>query len=285
MMLMGLRALAADPDTKVIVLISKPPEEAVLGGLTEALKEIDKPVVTCFLGAHMGVVSEKTYRVEPLQEAALKAVQLAGVSVAIDSPFLTPEGSIKQKAAAEGACFAPAQKYVRGLFSGGTLCYEAMLLLESSLGQVYSKASLDSQYLLTDPEMSREHTLIDMGDDYFTDGRPHPIIDPSFRVERFRREAADPETAVILLDIMLGYGSHADPGGALVPAIEEAKTAASRGGRHLSVVASVCGTPGDPQNLQEQEERLRRAGVIVMPSNAQAAAMAAAIISGSFNTR
>jgi len=124
-----------------------------------------------------------------------------------------------------------------------------------------------------------------MGEDYFTDGRSHPVIDPGYRGERPPREALDPETAVILLDVLIGYGSHADPAGALVPAIREAKEAAAAAGRYLSVVASVCGTPADPQGLEQQEEKLREAGVIVMPSNAQASLLAAAIITSCASTR
>ncbi len=278
MMLMGLEALAADPMTKVIVLISKPPEDGVRAKLNAALKKITKPVVTCFLGAPKDAIMEGIYRVENLQETAIKAVQLSqGGADPAANFIISPEG-IKQIATLEAARLKAPQRYLRGLYSSGTLCYEAMLLLEPLLGRVYSNVSLADQYLLQNADKSRGHTLIDMGDDYFTDGRPHPMIDPSLRLERFQQEAADPETAVILLDVVLGHGSHADPAGALVPVLVEAKEAATAAGRHVSVVASVCGTPGDPQNLEEQEEKLRSAGVIVMPSNAQAAALAASII-------
>lgn len=285
MMLMGLRALAADPATRVIVLISKPPEEAVLDRLTEAIKAIDKPVVTCFLGARVDVAGEKVYPVRTLQEAALKAVELSGMAADRAASYFMSDNLLQQTAAAEAARFGGQQKYLRGLYSGGTLCSEAIFLLEPLLGSVYSNVALDPEYLLPDPETSKGHTLIDMGEDYFTDGRPHPMIDPGYRVERLRREALDPETAVILLDVLIGYGSHADPAGALVPAIREAKEAAAAAGRYLSVVASVCGTPADPQGLEQQEEKLREAGVIVMPSNAQASLLAAAIITSCASTR
>jgi FdrA protein len=277
-MLMGLKALANDPVTKVIVLISKPPEGAVLKKLNAALATVGKPVVTCFLGAEMVTSGDNLHPVRTLEEAAIKAVQLSGVSDNCQAQFIIPDSQVKEIATAEGAGFQVQQKYLRGLFSGGTLCYEAMLVLRDSVGEVYSNVPLDQQYVLADPEQSKKHTLIDMGDDYFTDGRPHPMIDPGLRVDRFKREALDPETAVILLDVVIGYGSHADPAGALVSAISEAKAAAVKAGRYLSVVASVCGTEDDPQNLKEQEKKLRQSGVIVMPSNAQAAVMAAAII-------
>jgi hypothetical protein len=103
------------------------------------------------------------------------------------------------------------------------------------------------------------------------------MIDFRFRKERLLKEASDPETAVILLDIVLGHGANPDPAGEIAPAIKQAKEIAMRGGRYLSVVASVCGTRGDPQNLVEQEKKLEEVGVVLMPSNAQAARMAALI--------
>lgn len=285
MMLMGLKALAADPATRVIVLISKPPEDAVLVSLSEALKSVAKPVVTCFLGARVDVAGENVYPVRTLQEAALKAVELSGLAGDNVANFIIPDNLLQQTAAVEAGRFSGQQKYLRGLYSGGTLCSEAIYVLEPLIGNIYSNVAPAAQYLLSDPETSKEHTLIDMGEDYFTDGRPHPMIDPSYRAERLRREALDPETAVILLDVLIGYGSHADPAGALVPAIVEAKEEAAAAGRYLSVVASVCGTPGDPQDLAQQEEKLREAGVILMPSNAQAALLAATIIKSCSNTR
>lgn len=278
MMLMGLKALAADPMTEVIVLISKPPENSVLAKLNAALKVVTKPVVTCFLGASKDAVGQGIHKADNLQEAAIMAVQLSQKGADSTPDFLVSPARIKEIAGLEAARLKAPQKYLRGLYSGGTLCYEAMLVLEPFLGKVYSNVPLDEEYLLQNADRSREHTLIDMGDDYFTDGRPHPMIDPALRLDRFRQEAADPETAVILVDLVLGHGSHADPAGALIPVLAEAKEAATAAGRHFSVVASVCGTPTDPQNLEEQEEKLRAAGVIIMPSNAQAAALAAAII-------
>jgi FdrA protein len=119
---------------------------------------------------------------------------------------------------------------------------------------------------------------IDLGDDLFTQGRPHPMIDFRLRNERLIQEAKDPETAVILLDIVLGYGSNMDPAGELVPAIQQAQKVAAKGKRKIIFVGSVCGTDSDPQNLSRQEELLRAAGVILAESNAQAARLAAAIV-------
>ena len=172
------------------------------------------------------------------------------------------------------------QKYVRALFSGGTFCYENLLLMSEALGPVYSNIPLKKEHKLKDVWKSQEHTAIDLGDDLFTQGRPHPMIDFRLRNERIIQEAKDPATAVILLDVVLGYGSNMDPAGELMPAIMEAQKVSAKAKRNLLFVGFVCGTDSDPQNLARQEDVLREAGVILTDSNAQAACLAAAIVSG-----
>src|SRR5205823_10945925 len=141
--------------------------------------------------------------------------------------------------------------YLRGLFSGGTFCYEAMLVLEPILGPIYSNAPLQPAHGLTlrtpHSALPASNVCLDLGADEFTVGRPHPMIDMSLRAERILVEAKDPQVAVLLLDIVLGYGAHPDPVGALAPAIRQAKAIAEKDGRTLSVVASICGTYRDPQ--------------------------------------
>ncbi len=122
--------------------------------------------------------------------------------------------------------------------------------------------------------------MIDLGDDFFTRGRPHPMIDHRVRNERILKEAKDPEVAVVLLDIVLGYGAHPDPAGEMAPVIQKARDMASKAGRHLAVVGFVCGTSGDPQDLSSQETTLREAGMILAESNAQAVRMAATVALG-----
>ena len=177
------------------------------------------------------------------------------------------------KAAAEQ--IGAGRKYIRGLYSGGTLCYEGMLLLRDTVGDIWSNVALDKKYSLADCEVSQENCFVDMGDDYFTDGMPHPMIDTRLRVERIKKEAADKEVAVILLDCVLGFGCHEDPAGAIVAAKKEADAS---GNSDVAYVASVCGTDLDIQRRSAQEEKLRAAGIIVMPSNAQATRMAAKIL-------
>jgi FdrA protein len=174
----------------------------------------------------------------------------------------------------------PGQQYLRGLYSGGTFCYEASLLLKQTLGQVYSNTPVDPGDRLDDVWTSRGHTVIDLGDDLFTRGRPHPMIDHRLRNERILKEAGDPEVAVILLDVVLGYGSHQDPASEMVPVIQKAKALAEKAGRHLVVVGFVCGTSLDPQDLSKQEAALRDAGVTLVESNAQAVRLAATVVLG-----
>jgi FdrA protein len=153
-----------------------------------------------------------------------------------------------------------------------------VLLLSEALGKVYSNTPIKKDEKIPNVWRSLEHTVIDLGDDLFTQGRPHPMIDFRLRNERILQEAHDPETAVILLDIVLGYGSNMDPAGEFVPAILEAQKIASKAKRNVIFVGSVCGTDSDPQNLSRQEAMLREAGIILTDSNAQAARLAAAIV-------
>jgi FdrA protein len=170
------------------------------------------------------------------------------------------------------------QRYVRGLYTGGTLAYETLIILGRLIGDVYSNAPLDSKLKLSNSYQSMKDSIIDLGEEEFTAGRAHPMIDPTIRKMRLVEEAKDPEAAVILMDIMLGYGSHSDPAGAMLSAIAEAKSIAESNGRALPILAHVCGTEQDPQPLSEQEKKLREAGVQVFRTNAMMA-IASAMIS------
>lgn len=272
MMSLALRALQADPATEVIGIISKPPAPGVMAKIMAQVRGCSKPVVACFLGGDPALVRDAgAVFAATLQEAAAYLVALARNG----EPAAPEDEPTAEIVAAECAQYAPAQKYIRGLYSGGSLCYESLLLLEAAAGGVYSNIA-HGDCALADVEVSHHHTLVDMGDDYFTDGMPHPMIDPRLRTERIGREAADESVAVILLDCVLGYGSHEDPAGALAGAIAEANAAAA--GRHITFIASVCGTDADFQIRAKQEAKLRAAGAIVMPCNAQAAKLAAKII-------
>ncbi len=178
---------------------------------------------------------------------------------------------------------APGQCYVRGLYSGGTFCYEAALVLGESVGPLYSNTPVGTARPLEDLGRSQAHTLIDFGDDVFTQGRPHPMIDPRLRNERLAREAGDPQTAVIILDVVLGHGSHPDPAAEMAPAIERAIRTAARDGRKLAITGFVCGTDADPQNLQRQQTALRKAGMLLARTSTEAARLAARIVAPTGN--
>jgi FdrA protein len=274
---LGIDALDADKDTKLIVLISKPPAPAVASKILDRAKRCSKPVVVNFLKGDAGEAAKRDLAFSPtLEGAALMAV--AALKGEKHAPAETsPELQSRAKEARN--TLKPEQKYVRGLFSGGTLCDEALLILRDSIGDCYSNIPLTPELKLKDPKKSTGNCLVDLGDDDFTKGRPHPMIDFTLRCERIVQEAEDAETAVILLDVVLGYGSHPDPAGALVPAIEKARGIAHAGDRSLVFVASITGTDGDPQNRSRQMAALEGAGVLIAPTNAQAARLAGAIVS------
>jgi succinyl-CoA synthetase alpha subunit len=267
-MLQALSALTKDPATKIIVLISKPPAPEAAARVLARAAAAGKPVVVNFLGAEPArAAAAGATVVKTLEDAAHAAVAIAAgrkpVVPACDSaPLQRPP-------------FASGQRYVRALYTGGTLCYEASLLLGETLPDVYSNTPVGGARMLKNVWQSRGHTLIDLGDDVFTRGRLHPMIDHRLRNERLLFEAQDPQTAVILLDVMLGYGSHPDPASVVAPAIETALAQANAAGRHLAVVGFVCGTPADPQDLLQQEKQLRAAGMELADSNVQAARLAA----------
>ncbi len=278
-MLGGLTLLARDPLTRVVVLVSKPPDAAVVQRLLEHGAGVGKPVVLAFVGARADGGTATLHSVSTLEEAAAVAVELAG-----GAPR-SPEDDRRRWAerAAERvntarAKLAPAQRYLRGLYSGGTLCAETVNLLEPVLRPLHSNVPAGTAQALASLARSEAHTVLDLGADDFTVGRLHPMLDMTLRVQRLAQEGADPAVAVVLLDVVLGEGVHPDPAGALAPAISHARATAMSAGRDLAVIATVCGTDEDPQNRARQVEQLRAAGVLVEETNARAAALAGAIV-------
>jgi succinyl-CoA synthetase alpha subunit len=280
-MFMGIEALAQDAATKVIVVVSKPPAPAVAAKVVAALEATGKDAVVHFIGLSVTADARPGSRVRHaanLEEAAAMAVAIAEGRACAAGGFTLSVSEIDALVAREVAGMAPSQRYLRGYFTGGTLADEAWLVLHAANGAVYSNNQTDPAFVLPDPKVSVGHTVVDLGDDVFTVGRPHPMIDPSTRTERIDAEADDAAIAVMLVDVVLGYGSHADPAGALVPALAAAKAAAVARGGYLAVVASVTGTPGDFQGFAQQQAKLEAAGVIVMPSNYQASQLAMRIV-------
>jgi len=255
MMLAALEQLANDADTAVIVLISKPPSPVVSQRVLQRVQAARKPVVVCFLGGDPAAITGAgATPATTLEDAAILAVEAArGAPSAVARPR---EAELAAAALARAARLAPGQHAIRGLYSGGTLAYEAALLLKQAF---------------PDAPARRVHSMLDLGDDEFTVGRPHPMIDFRLRNERIAASAEDPATAVVLLDVVLGYGSHADPAGELAPVLETSRARATNAGRELIVIGSVCGTTADPQGVHDQEARLTAAGMLLAPSNAAAA--------------
>jgi FdrA protein len=171
------------------------------------------------------------------------------------------------------------QRYIRALYSGGTLCDEAMLLLSEQLGAIASNIPLRPEWALAAGETFRGHTALDLGSDEFTRGRPHPMIDPTLRLQYLTRAAEDPETAVIILDVVLGFCAQQNPAAAYAPAIAQTREKAKTTGLSLPVIISLCGTEGDPQRLSMQRTALEAAGALVYESNEIAAQAAASIVS------
>ena len=258
MMLYGLERLAADPGTEIIVLISKPPAASVAKRVLAAAAAAGKPVVVNFLGGDPVTVRS----VGAIPAATFEAAAAIASALALGQPMPLEDNGVDPSVAAAitTALFdlQPGQVRIRGLYSGGSLAGEAKLILKAVLGA----------------ERAATHEILDLGGDEYTVGRPHPMIDPRLRNEYLLAAALDPSTAVILLDVVLGYGAHPDPAGQLSTAIRAASAAAAGEGRRFAVVASVCGTDADPQGLAAQEATLAAAGVILAPSNARAAKIA-----------
>jgi FdrA protein len=242
----ALDILDADDDVSTIVVISKPPAAEVAEAVTRHAESLATPVVTGYLSP---------------QQPDITATA-ASVARALGVDWTKP--------ARWGGTPASARHgYVRGLFSGGTLCDEAMLIAVQQLGSVASNIPLAGQPSLAAGLQAQGHTFIDFGDDKLTVGRAHPMIDPTLRIQRLRKELADPDCAVVVLDVVLGHGAHADP------ATEIADVIAASG---TPVVVTVVGTRDDPQGLDDTAERLAAAGAIVHASNSAAAREALSLV-------
>ena len=270
-MLTGLQYLTDDADTTVIVLISKPPAQKIADEILGKARSSGKPVVVIFLGADARTLTGgNIYGANTLEAAARTAVALAQGSKpdTVSDSAPVPPGTPQ---------LAPGQKYIRGLFSGGTFCFQATMLLQDSL-DIHSNTKVGKSRPLKDSFKSEGHTVVDLGDDVFTRGRPHPMIDYRLRTERIVEEASDPEMAVLLLDVVLGFGSNADPAAELAPALEKAREIAMKANRAFICVGHICGTEGDPQGLAAQTRALQGAGMLLTDSNAQAVRLACNIV-------
>ena len=273
MMLKGLRALADDPGTEVIVLVSKPPGPATARKVFAALKHYTKPSVVCFLGAEGGPPASRVFVEPTLEGAASKALALAGV----DGGQAIVPGPPADLLERLDASLGEGGRCIRGFYSGGTLCYEALLVLRGQAEEVRSNLRLAGVLPMDNGEKHAGHVLLDLGHEQFTVGRPHPMIDLGPRCERLAEAAQDPDVGILLLDVVLGYGAHPDPASQLAPAIVEAQRLATGDGRALVCVIALIGTVGDPQDLDKQRAALAAVGAVVVSSNLQAATIAAGL--------
>lgn len=248
MTLAALDALQADPATRHIIIISKPPAPRVAARIAARVAECAKPVTLCLLGAGGMTLTGA-------------AEQVLGHSLAT--------GEAPRAAQARSG-------WLRGLYSGGTLCNESQLVLLAAGIEVKSNVPVPGAGEAAQLQIEA-HSLIDLGDDTYTRGRPHPMIEPGLRNELLARTLADPGVAVVLMDVVIGYGAHADPAGLISQTIE----AARRPGKTAlpGVIASITGTDEDPQGYSRQRARLAAAGVLVAGSNAEAAAWGAGVLS------
>ena len=257
----ALTALAADASTQAIIVVSKPPDAQVLTAIQEYAATLGKPVHWATLG--------------PGRPDLTAAVEVA-IATSVDGIPVWPQWPAPESAEP----VEPAQGFLRGLFCGGTLADEAMIIAGSRLGPIRSNIPLSPELALGPDLRCPSHVVIDFGEDGLTQGRPHPMIDPSMRLERIAVEGYDPTCAVLLLDLILGFGSHADPADELAAAIASARKAAAAGGRTLQVVLSLIGVENDPQGLSRCAETLQAGGASVFASNAQATRHALSLLPG-----
>jgi FdrA protein len=269
-----IRILEDDHNTEVIVVVSKPPGERTLETIRKHLQLCSKPAVVNFLGKYAKAFAEGNIQFTlTLEETATTAVKKVGKHQA----FSWKRDAAPSVIEPQQYKMTDHQRYIRGLFAGGTLAVEACVILRNIVSLLWSNFRLSGVKQLEDSRASRGHCVVDLGADEFTVGKPHPMLEPSMRREWILSEARDPEVAVILLDFVLGWGVHRDPIGASVSYIHEAQRVAERAGRHLQIVCSVCGTDEDPQNRSAGVKLLQRYGVIVAATNAEAARISAAI--------
>ncbi len=310
MTLAGIAALAADPGTRVIVVVSKPPSAVVARRVVAALAETGMPAVIQFVGDNGehygvggGVAGRDTERLDrgrlgreggsgvlpgaggsvprggvrfasSLAGAAEEACRLAGI---VAPPIAAPVDPARAEALAR---HLPPDARLCGLFCGGTTGQEALALLGRIAPDVPVRSNLHHAGPLWIDGLGPVdgHLLLDLGDDVFTRGRPHPMIEPGLRNERLAVEVERGRVGLLLFDCVLGYGAHPDPAGVLAGGVREAATTAAAAGRELVAIASVTGTPEDPQDSRRQVAELEAAGMVVEASNAAAAALAAEVL-------
>lgn len=246
-------AMESDDSVKVLIVISKPPAQEVRQKISDRLSICKKPVVTLFVGEKPEYHEENFYHTYTLDEAARLAVSLVRGEKVPEATVDVDESEFFKK---------EDNKTIKAYYSGGTLANEAAMLIKDAMDVKVPPEDIEGYMLQLDGNV-----VVDLGDDAYTQGKPHPMIDPAKRIECMQEAVDDPSTGVILLDIMLGYGSHADMAGALLPTIKELQAKAAAANRKVFFVATVCGTRTDYQGYDEAVNKLKDAGVIVCENN------------------
>src|SRR3954467_2698637 len=246
----ALAALDADPATERVLLVSKPPAPSTAARVAAAAEGLGVPVRSAVLSAE-----------QPDLTAAVEAL-LGDLGVAV------PEWPSRPGTADA----VPPGAVLKGFYSGGTLADEAMLLAAPVLGDVRSNTPLRAGLDLGTDLRARGHVVIDFGDDALTVGRAHPMIDPTLRLEAISNLAASREPAVLLLDVVLGYGADPDPSRSLVPALRAAG---------LPAVVALVGTEGEPRGWSRAADAFAEAAAAVFASNAAATRYALSLIGDS----
>ncbi|WP_077604603.1 acyl-CoA synthetase FdrA [Oceanobacillus sojae] len=262
----SIKALNEDPKVKVITVISKPPAKEVQEKVLNVLRNIEKPVVTLFLGDKPAYQEENIYHAYTLEEAAVVSVQLSNGEKPNFEPKVKEDVNVALKDSQVG---------IKGYYSGGTLAYEAAVLVKAAFEDEVPEEKKEAYILKT-----KHHEIIDLGDDIYTQGKPHPMIDPEKRIEMLETSGNDPETAVIMIDNVIGYGSHDDMANELAPTIKRVLENARQDGRELAVLATVVGTEQDPQGYDKQVETLRESGAIICETNDQMVRTAINLVGG-----
>ncbi|HRS53492.1 MAG TPA: hypothetical protein P5250_02155, partial [Bacteroidales bacterium] len=275
MFIESLKALGKDDNTKIILLISKPPHPNTLNKIINETKKINKPIIALFLGAKPDLISKTgIIYANTLEESALIAVALSKND---DCKSIQNNAYLKDleiSKLAQKLASKTKGKYLRGLYSGGTLCYEAQLILSNYIDEIYSNTPINNKFKLKNSLKSINNTVIDLGDDEFTIGKPHPMIYFSLRMKQLYEEAKNKEVGVILMDIVLGYGANLNPLNDIIPVIKKIKKIR----KDLIIICPIIGTAKDPQNKNEIIHSLTNNGVIVAESNAYASKLAGNII-------
>lgn len=318
MMLECMKILEKDDDIDVIAIISKPPSGSVEQKIREyVIAKGTKKYVLAFIGGqltpagkkknqqqghsenllseeassvstssrHTTTTSDRETRIVKVNSLASSVLAIANalgnqhLQKAISQLYIPSEGLV-DLLQREWSQLQSNQKFIRALYTGGTFTYEAQVILRDivDMGQIYSNAPIEQVKELQDSFKSQNHSIVDLGEEEFTKGRPHPMIDPTIRKFRILEEAKDPEVGVILLDFVLGYGSNPDPVGAVIEELQLAKEIAHKQGHYLPIITHVCGTKNDIQGYEGSISRLHSVGCVVMPTNALAVIASALIV-------